>query len=485
MTRQFIALSLHAFLQIQTIIGTTLQPPANGYTPEAQADLVTSLPGLNPLPPFKMFSGYLPVNSTTTNNNIFYLFVEASTEAPTAPVVWWSNGGPGCSGLLGFGTEHGPFYFHNTEGNLTLNPYSWNKLANMLYVEQPVGVGFSYTDSKNPGVFTDERAATDNYLAIKSFFDRFPNLKGNEFYITSESYGGHYIPTLAKHIIQMDTSKDINFKGFAIGNPYVDGFSNDVAMFQSMYTHGVLPKPLYDKYQKLCSTHKKMKNNTFKCQVLVGRMWDKMGDGINPYALSYPVCLDEEKDTTNRVPEGIYQRLQLARHLHPNPQWDMPKPADYEPCAENYLTTYLNRIDVQEALHVTPRKWKTCAYDGFRYSDDDIDASVIGLYKELVTDLGVKRGLNMLIYSGDDDSMCALVGTQEWIYDLGVNVDKGEYWNVWQVDGQTAGYVTKFDVGKGGASFMLVTVHDAGHEVPTYKPKEAFEMFRKYLNGQW
>ena len=134
-----------------------------------------------------MFSGYLPINTTITTY-IHYWFVEAETAPETAPVVWWSNGGPGCSGLIGFGTEHGPFHFHG-DGILTPNEYSWNKFANMLYVSQPVGVGFSYTEEK-AGKITDARAAEDNYRTILSFFEKFPNLKGNEFYVSSESYGG-------------------------------------------------------------------------------------------------------------------------------------------------------------------------------------------------------------------------------------------------------------------------------------------------------
>ena len=72
------------------------------------------------------------------------------------------SGGPGCSGLLGFGTEHGPFHIDGT-GTLTPNQYSWNRIANMLYIEQPAGVGFSYYDIESDKITGDAQAATDNY----------------------------------------------------------------------------------------------------------------------------------------------------------------------------------------------------------------------------------------------------------------------------------------------------------------------------------
>ena len=104
-----------------------------------------------------------------------------------------SSGGPGCSGLLGLGTEHGPFFF-GKEGKLSPNPHSWNTVASMLYIEQPAGVGFSYSETKDDYNTDDAKAASDNYRAIQEFLARFPERQNNDFFIASESYGGHYIP---------------------------------------------------------------------------------------------------------------------------------------------------------------------------------------------------------------------------------------------------------------------------------------------------
>jgi hypothetical protein len=96
---------------------------------------VVNLPGLPPID-FAMYSGYVDIGP---RGKMFYWFVQSQSKTPESdPVLLWTNGGPGCSGLIGFMTENGPF--RPTEhGNLTLNPHSWNHLANMVYIEQPVG----------------------------------------------------------------------------------------------------------------------------------------------------------------------------------------------------------------------------------------------------------------------------------------------------------------------------------------------------------
>lgn len=157
-----------------------------------EADRITYLPGLDYDPGFDQFSGYFTVNEKN-QRKLFYWYVESQNDPATDPVVLWTNGGPGCSGLLGFGTEHGPFYI-DRQGDITPNPYSWNKIANMLYIEQPAGVGYSYSQDKNDYKTGDTETAADNYELILEFLRRFPERQNNPFYIASESYGGHYMP---------------------------------------------------------------------------------------------------------------------------------------------------------------------------------------------------------------------------------------------------------------------------------------------------
>ena len=145
-------------------------------------------------------SQLLPPGQRPKSKEIFYWFVEAQKDPDTAPLVFWTNGGPGCSGLAGFLTENGPFRVGFDGKNLVHNSHAWNKIANMIFVEQPAGVGFS-SAGENPK-YSDENSANDNQHFIMKWYERYPALKTHDFYLSSESYGGHYLPTLAKVLVE-------------------------------------------------------------------------------------------------------------------------------------------------------------------------------------------------------------------------------------------------------------------------------------------
>lgn len=157
-----------------------------------ELDKITNLPGLHYNPNFDQYAGYFTVHKEH-NRNLFYWYAESQGDPANDPIIFWTNGGPGCSGLYAFTVEHGPFFITKT-GKLFDNPYSWNKHANMLYVESPAGVGYSYSDYHDDYITGDAETALDNYILIRQFLDRFPERQSNEFYIASESYGGHYMP---------------------------------------------------------------------------------------------------------------------------------------------------------------------------------------------------------------------------------------------------------------------------------------------------
>uniref|UniRef100_A0A0K6SB77 Uncharacterized protein n=1 Tax=Chromera velia CCMP2878 TaxID=1169474 RepID=A0A0K6SB77_9ALVE len=103
---------------------------------------ITSLPDFEGTLPFKMYSGYITVDETTSRK-LFYWYTESENDPSSDPLVLWFTGGPGCSGLSALLNENGPVV--PTAESLKTNPYSWNKIANVLWLEQPAGVGFSYT----------------------------------------------------------------------------------------------------------------------------------------------------------------------------------------------------------------------------------------------------------------------------------------------------------------------------------------------------
>ena len=266
------------------------------------------------------------------------------------------------------------------------------------------------------------------------------------------------------------------FKGFAVGNPYTNVYSGTFAGLATYWGHQLISKPTWDSYSELCIDAKRPAANAEKCEALVVQMYGEIGN-LNPYALDFPVC------TTGSPAQkrGRAQRHWLLNHMHADASPEMKKAlglgSAYEPCADDYTETYLNLPEVRKAIHVNSDvKWGQCSRT-VRYSTKDSSSSMVDFYPELIES---GANLNILVYSGDDDSVCATIGTQSWIWDLGYKVS-GRAWRPYVVSDQTAGYLTKWKDTK----MALLTVHGAGHEVPTYKPNVALDMFSRYLNGEF
>lgn len=144
----------------------------------------------------------------------------------------------------------GPWRPHknDTTGDFLLreNAYSWNRIANMVFLEQPVGVGFSYPDAfLNQMEFGDQMAAIDNTRVVRKFFEKFPERRKNDFYLASESYGGHYIPQWALRVLEDDVLND-HFKGVLVGNPYVNLGSIFAGGISALWGMQLVPLPLWE-----------------------------------------------------------------------------------------------------------------------------------------------------------------------------------------------------------------------------------------------
>jgi len=452
------------------------------YTAAQLAIEITNLPGLTEPIPFRQFAGY--VNVTSGAGRIFFWFV-TSPNAASDPVALWTNGGPGCSGLTGFLTEHGPFR-PNAGGNLERNPYAWNAVANRGYVEQPVGVGFSPVT--RPVQYGDVTAASDNLAFVVGFFKLFPQFSGNDFFITSESYGGHYMPTLAEALVAPPRAVT-NFKGFLVGNPLTYLTYRNYGELATYYGHQLLPKPLWDEYEAANCREAPGLDPGPRCTNITDRM-EELVAGLDPYALDFPKC------SGSPLAAGRYERWSLRSILTRARRRARPKsypyfPTDYQPCTADWATAYLSRKDVQAAIHAEPGgltwsgNWSACSDAvNTNYSDVDTAAPMMPIYSKLI---GKGYGLRITVFSGDDDAVCATRGTQQWIWDLGLAVTKP--WSPWLMnDGpgceggpacrQVAGYQAQFE----GLSF--VTVHGAGHLVPATRPAAGLAVFRNFLMGK-
>uniref|UniRef100_A0A3Q1HS43 Probable serine carboxypeptidase CPVL n=1 Tax=Acanthochromis polyacanthus TaxID=80966 RepID=A0A3Q1HS43_9TELE len=181
--------------------------------------LVGELPGAN----VKSYSGYLTVNKKYNSNLFFWFFPALMAGHEKAPVLLWLQGGPGLTSLFGLFVEHGPYVVFK---NLTvgLRDYSWTTKYSVLYIDNPVGTGFSFTDDDRGFARNQDDVGRDLYSALTQFFQIFPEYQSNDFYATGESYAGKYVPAISYYIHKNNpTAKvKINLKGMAIGDGLCD-----------------------------------------------------------------------------------------------------------------------------------------------------------------------------------------------------------------------------------------------------------------------
>ncbi|KAF2322323.1 hypothetical protein GH714_011808 [Hevea brasiliensis] len=208
-----------------------------------QADKIVALPGQPDGVHFDQYSGYVTVNPKA-GRALFYYFVESPQNSSTKPLVLWLNGGPGCSSL-GYGAmeELGPFRVNSDGKTLFRNNYAWNNVANVIFLESPAGVGFSYSNmSSDYELAGDKSTADDAYAFLVNWLERFPHYKTRDFFIAGESYAGHYVPQLAYTVLQNNKKTNhtiINLKGIAIGNAWIDDFTNAMGLYDYIWTHAL------------------------------------------------------------------------------------------------------------------------------------------------------------------------------------------------------------------------------------------------------
>lgn len=167
------------------------------------------------------FSGFLTVNETY-NNSLFFWFFPAKSKAAEAPLILWLQGGPGWPTMYGLFKENGPFLVgwdaQNAKPVLLQNIYSWTENHNMLYIDNPVGTGFSFTENVDGYPETDEQLAVELLEGLAQFMLIYPSMVAGAdpaktpVYAFGESYGGAYVVSLAHvylHYRLADTLKKV------------------------------------------------------------------------------------------------------------------------------------------------------------------------------------------------------------------------------------------------------------------------------------
>ncbi|WJX32924.1 calponin, variant 2 [Trifolium repens] len=399
-----------------------------------QADKIVTLPGQPYGVNFDHYSGYVTVDAEA-GRELFYYFVESPNNPSTTPLILWLNGGPGCSSL-GYGAfeELGPFRVNSDGKTLYRNPYAWNEVANVLFLESPAGVGFSHSNTTSDyDKSGDKRTAQDAYVFLINWLERFPEYKTRDFYITGESYAGHYVPQLASTIIQNNKyfkQTIINLKGISIGNAWIDDATSLKGLFDYLWTHALNSDQTHELIEKYCDfTTENVSaicvNATTKAIIEKGRI-----DFYNIYA---PLCHDSSLKNSST---GYVTK-------------------DFDPCSDIYGNAYLNRPEVQKALHAKPTNWSHCSEVIRTWNDSPVTI--------------------LPTINGDTDARVPVTSSRYSINALKLPINSA--WRPWYSGNEVGGYV----VGYKGLTF--VTVRGAGHLVPSWQPARALTLIESFIYG--
>uniref|UniRef100_A0A914WU84 Carboxypeptidase n=1 Tax=Plectus sambesii TaxID=2011161 RepID=A0A914WU84_9BILA len=470
----------------------------------AHPDEIKSLPGLSETIKFKHYAGLLKASDT---DNTFYWFVEAQEHAAQAPLILWLNGGPGCSSVGGLIEELGPYLLNEDGKTLRINPYGWNKHANLLIFESPAGVGYAHS-SEFDLTTNDDETADGNYAALKDFFKKFPDFRRHNVFITGESYAGIYLPTLMERILDNIDDFPLNIKGMAIGNGLLNNDINTDTQVQFSYNHGLIDQSLWETIEtsccngcfQNCSFHNaKTGFCQYNINMITARMWygglnpyDMYRDCFNPFPIDQQTKLKKVgerfycsvRGLTNEVVADKLERMMARKAATVRDDKDNKDIKDIKDdkdeieviadpiCMDSSaITHYMNLPEVREALNipVTVPEWTHCS------------SKVSLVYQKQYNDVApqikkaVNAGLRVLLYYGDTDMACNFLMGAKFSKDLGLALVAEN--RPWKVDGQIAGFVTAYK----GLDYL--TVKGTGHMVPQWKPKEAFHMLDRFLNG--
>ncbi|KAH6647100.1 Alpha/Beta hydrolase protein [Truncatella angustata] len=408
-------------------------------------------PGVN------QYSGYLSVG---TNMNMWFWFFEARNNASTAPLATWFNGGPGCSSMIGLFQENGPCQFYNGASTPSLNPYSFNEYANMIYVDQPIGTGFSYgTDT----VTSTVTAAPFVWKLLQAFLTQFPQYESRDFGIFTESYGGHYGPEFASYIETQNSAiasgslqgEKINLVALGINNGLYDETIQYKADIDFAYNNT---------YRKLITAAQQTSLNkvyTSKCLPLLNKCTGLTGADAS-CEQAYNTCSEDIDDVIYNSADFDPYDVRASSN-DPNPP-------------ETYAT-YLARADVVKAIGAqsTYQECPNSVNQKF-FTTGDYPRSLVSTLSTVI-----QSGIRVLTWAGDADFIC------NWFGNLDV-ANALTYSGSAQFSAKTlAPYTvggTELGQFKSVDNLSFIRVYGAGHEVPYYSPKLALQAFTQTMKGQ-
>ncbi|AET00898.1 putative carboxypeptidase C [Medicago truncatula] len=390
-------------------------------------------------------SGYLPISPTSTSS-IFYTFYEAqNSTSPLSqtPLLIWLQGGPGCSSMVGNFYELGPYLVTNS---LTLqpNPGAWNRIFGLVFLDNPIGTGFSVASTPQE-IPADQTAVAEHlFAAITRFVQLDPVFKHRPIYITGESYAGKYIPAIGYYILEKNTklknTERVNLAGVAIGNGLTDPVTQMVTHADNAYYAGLINQRQKNELEKL---------QLEAVELVERRNWS------------------EATDARSRVLDLLQNMTGFAT------LYDYSRKVPYE---DWMVAQFLNIAEVKKALGVNVDEsfvYEKCSKIVWAALHADLMKSVKYMVGKLL-----KEKMRVLLYQGQRDLRVGVVQVEawvktmkwEWIEDF-VNAER----KIWKVNGEVAGYVQKWK------SLTNVVVLGGGHLLPADQPLNSQAMIEDWV----
>ncbi|XP_027852894.2 venom serine carboxypeptidase-like [Aphis gossypii] len=426
-------------------------------TPLIQAGRIDEARAASKVKPLKAaiesYSGYLTVDEVH-GSNMFFWFFPAMNSAQDAPVMLWLQGGPGASSLYAVFDEHGPFSVAKTHG-LKLRNHTWVATHSILYLDNPVGTGYSFTGDE-AGYSTNQTSVGLNaYHALLQFFTLFHEYQHNDFYVTGESYAGKYVPAVsyAIHLNNPAAKVKINLKGLAIGNGLVDPI-NQLMYSEYLYQHGFV-----DEYGR---KELDVLENLARTQIL-------NDDYLGAFKTFEKLLLKSE---IYPYP-SLFQNLTGMQYYF-NMLWDR------DPAPYGDLEKYVQEPFLREALHVGQKPFNNASVVELHLAEDMMRS--VARWLAALLDAGQYR---VLLYSGQLDIVIPYRSTMNMVKLLkwsGSERFQNATRTIWRVGYKNstvvAGYATTAD------PLTVLLVRDAGHMVPADQPIWGLDMINRFTTGK-
>ncbi|WCJ35573.1 serine carboxypeptidase-like 7 [Euphorbia peplus] len=442
---------------------------------------VEFLPGYRGPLPFELETGYIGLGEAE-EVQLFYYFVKSEGNPKEDPVLLWITGGPGCSAVSGLLYEIGPLNFEVVEYNgsvpkLVLNPYSWTKVASIIFIDSPVGTGFSYATTEIASVTGDLIQVNQVDEFFRKWLIAHPGFISSPVYLGGDSFSGIPLPALAQKVIDGNedgsTRPFINFKGYILGNPITDLISDFNSPIPFAHGMGLISDELYQSLEKSCRGQYVLIDPSNSVCLTHMQDYHKCTSGINAAHILEPHCVFA---SPKPIEISFHERRLLNQILLNNfddPDVDPPLPTIGCRTYGYLLSKYwMDDYRVQKTLNIrkgTVRQWQRCNYGiPYRY---EIRSSV-----KYHLNLG-KKGFRSLIYSGDHDMIMPYLGTEAWIRSLNFSIV--DEWRPWYTDFQIAGYTRTYS-----NRMTFATIKGGGHTAPEYKPAECFAMFKRWISQE-